>query len=204
MQKVESKKNWTITSSAFLRLLDWLDDGKNSDGQSYLEMRQRLAAYFDRKNSLAPDDLSEETLNRVARRLEEEGTIDTETPAKYCYIVARFVFMESLRGKDKMSVSLDDVLRQPQANQLSAAESEKEEKEIKEKMLVCLEQCTEKLEASNREIIIGYYYGEERIKIENRRALAQKLGVTTNALTIRACRIRDKLEGCVGKCVGEN
>lgn len=205
MQKVESKKNWTITSSAFLRLLDWLDDGKNSDGQSYLEMRQRLVAYFDRKNCLSPDDLTDETLNRVARRLEEEeGAIDTETPAKYCYIVARFVFMESLRGKDKWSVPLDDVLRQPQTNQLAASESEKEEKEIKEKMLVCLEECTGKLEPVNREIIIGYYYGDERIKIENRRALAEKIGVTTNALTIRACRIRDKLEQCVGKCIGEN
>jgi len=204
MQKVESKKNWTITSSAFHRLLDWLDEGKNSDGQNYLEMRQRLVAYFDRKNCLSPEDLTDETLNRVARRLEEEGTIDSETPAKYCYIVARFVFMESLRGKDKASVPLDDVLRQPQANELAASESEKEEKEVKEKMLVCLEQCTGELEPANRDIIINYYYGEERIKIENRRALAGKLGITTNALTIRACRIHDKLESCVGKCVGEN
>ena len=35
-------------------------------------------------------------------------------------------------------------------------------------------------------------------------ALAEKLGISTNALTIRACRIRDKLEGCVGKCVSED
>lgn len=204
MQKTESKKNWTITSSAFQRLLDWLDEGVNSDGRIYLEMRQRLVAYFDRKNCLAPDDLADETLNRVARRLEEEGTIESETPAKYCYITARFVFMESLRGKAKASVPLDDVLRHRQANSLAASESEKEEKEIKEKMLVCLEQCTGKLEAASRDIIISYYYGAERIKIENRRSLAEKLGITTNALTIRACRIRDKLEICVGNCVGEN
>lgn len=202
MQKTESKKNWAITSSAFARLLEWLDEGKNSDGRNYLEMRQRLVAYFDRKNCLTPDELADETLNRVARRLEEEGKIESETPAKYCYITAKFVFMESLRGADKKSVPLDDVLKQSPSNQFAAAEDE--EKKLKEKMLDCLEICTGKLEAANRDIIINYYYGEERIKIENRRALAEKLGISTNALTIRACRIRGKLEDCVGKCVAEN
>jgi hypothetical protein len=38
------------------------------------------------------------------------------------------------------------------------------------------------------------------VKIENRRSLAQTLGITVNALSIRACRIRDKLESCVKKC----
>ncbi len=202
MQKTESKKNWAMTSNAFARLLEWFDEGKDSDGRNYLEMRQRLVAYFDRKNCLTPDELADETLNRVARRLEEEGTIKSETPAKYCYITAKFVFMESLRGADKKSVPLDDVLKQSPSNRFAAEEDE--EKKIKEKMLDCLEECTGKLEAANREIIINYYYGEERVKIENRRALAEKLGISTNALTIRACRIRDKLEGCVGRCVGEN
>jgi DNA-directed RNA polymerase specialized sigma24 family protein len=203
MQKTESKKNWAMTSNAFARLLEWLDEGKDSDGRNYLEMRQRLVAYFDRKNCLTPDELADETLNRVARRLEEEGTIKSETPAKYCYITAKFVFMESLRGADKKSVPLDDILKQPPSNKFAVRE-EDEEKKIKEKMLNCLEECTGKLETANREIIINYYYGEERVKIENRRALAEKLGISTNALTIRACRIRDKLEGCVGRCVGEN
>ena len=203
MRKVEAKKNWAITSSAFQRLLDWLDAGAISDGRNYLEMRERLVVYFDRKNCLAPDEMADETLNRVARRLDEEGKIESETPAKYCYITARFVFMESLRAKNKNDVPLDDVLRQL-PDSLAASESEKEEKETKEKMLACLERCTGKLEAANRDIIFSYYFGEERAKIENRRALAEKLGITTNALTIRACRIRDKLEICVGECAGEN
>lgn len=61
-------------------------------------MRARLVAYFDHKNCAAPNDLADETLNRVAHRLEEEGIIESETPAKYCYIVARFVFMENVRA----------------------------------------------------------------------------------------------------------
>lgn len=197
MQKTESKKNWSITPDIFKRLLKWLDEGESSDGQKYLEMRGRLIAFFDRKNCLLPDELADETLNRVARRLEEEGKIETETPAKYCYITARFIFLESLRGKEKQNIPLDDSLKQPAA-------AETNEKEEKEKMLDCLENCTGKLDAQNREIILGYYVGEERTKIENRRAIAARLEISVNALSIRACRIRDKLETCVKKCAEKN
>ena len=202
MQKVEQKKDWTPTSQAFERLLNWLDEGAPSDGQKYLEMRQRLVAYFDRKNCSTPDELADETLNRVARRLEEEGITASDTPpAKYCYIVARFVFMEYLRAAQKEHALLDDVRRQPRGNNFAASEAN-DKKEIKEKMLNCLEQCTDKLEALSRKIVTRYYMGKERVKIVNRRALAEELGITMNALSIRACRIRDKLEACVRQCVG--
>jgi DNA-directed RNA polymerase specialized sigma24 family protein len=201
MQKTEPKKNWSINSSAFQRLLRWLDEGENSDGQKYLEMRRRLVTYFDRKNCLMPDEFADETLNRVARRLEEENSIETEIPAKYCYITARFVFLEYLRGMYKKSILLDDALPS-QANRFVAPELE-EEIQTKEKMLDCLEKCTGELTSANRDLIIGYYFGEERIKIENRRAMAQKLGISVNALSIRACRIREKLEICVEKCASD-
>ena len=200
MRKNEQKKDWNLTPEAFGNFLAWLDEGVNSDGRKYLEMRARLIAYFDRKNCLSPDELADETLNRVARRLEEEGAIETETPAKYCYITAKFVFLESLRHKEKNNVSFDDVLYQKHDQKAAATKSD--EMEVREKMLVCLEECANKLEAVNREIIFGYYQGEERIKIENRRALAKKLEVSVNALSIRACRIREKLESCVKNCAG--
>src|SRR5258708_38252920 len=72
-----------------------------------MEIRRRLVLYFDRKNCAAPDDLADETLNRVARRLAEEGAITSGAPAHYCYIVARFVFLEHLR-KQEREVSLDE------------------------------------------------------------------------------------------------
>lgn len=201
MQNPQPKKNWLITSESFARLLEWIDDGVDSGGQKYLEMRRLLVNYFDRKNSLSPDELADETLNRVARRLEEKGNIETEAPAKFCYITARFVFLESLRGKENRSVSIDEI----KADQITAKEDKDnaEEKHLKEKMLACLEKCVGELGETNRELIVKYYYGAERIKIENRRSLAEKFGISSNALTIRACRIRDKLEKCVRKCAGK-
>ena len=185
-----------LREQTFRRLLIWLDQGVDTNGQSYLAIRERLLRYFDRKNCLQADELADETLNRVARRLDEEGgNIEPETPAKYCYIVARFVFMEYLRANDKETAALDNVSRQ--ANAMS-----NEDRDRKEKMLECLDRCSAKLEASQRELIFGYYSGEQRVKIENRRSLAQTLNITVNALSIRACRIRDRLENCVKECAG--
>ena len=202
MQMISQKKDSPLTPNVFRRLLGWLDGNVDSEGQKYLEMQKRLVAYFDRKNCITAADLADETLNRVARRLEEEGHIESETPAKYCYIVARFVFMEYLRGAHKENSVQDDVRRESfDRNALSSGVYE--ENTLKEKMLDCLDQCTRKLESPNRETIIRYYVGKERVKVENRRALAEELGITMNALSIRACRIRDKLEACVRECVGQ-
>src|SRR5205814_2310767 len=76
-----SKLDWALTEGAFERLLDWLGEDSELSGECYLEMRKRLVLYFDRKGCLSPDDLADETLNRVARRLEEEGTIISDAPA---------------------------------------------------------------------------------------------------------------------------
>ena len=199
-RKPEYKKDWALTSRAFHRLLNWLDKGDNSDGRNYLEMRRRLMAYFDRKNCLAPDDLADETLNRVARRLEEEGITEAETPAKYCYIVARFVFMEYLRGRKADSL-LEDSREKFREQEFNPEATDDEG--LKEKTMNCLERCLARLEPSNRDMIIRYYVGKERVKIENRRALAESLGITVNALSIRACRLRDKLEACVENCLAK-
>lgn len=201
LQKVRQKKDRTLTPHAFQSLLDWLDEGKDSGGYKYLEMRRRLVAYFDRKNCLIPDELTDETLNRVACRLAEEGVIETESPAKYCYTVARFVFMEHLRETQKCNKLRDALERGSHGNAASAFDAD-DDTEDKEKMLNCLEQCASKLEPLHREIITRYYSGTERVRIENRRALADKLGITINALSIRACRIRDKLEDCIRQCLG--
>jgi DNA-directed RNA polymerase specialized sigma24 family protein len=192
------KKHWTITPNAFQNMLSWLDNRDNSNGERYLEIRRRLVYFFDRKDCRNSDELADETLNRVARRLEEEGKIETETPEKFCYIMAKFVFMESLRAKEKQNISIDEVFENKLVTKVSGEEN------LNELRLNCLESCTSNLENSNRKIIFGYYYGEERIKIENRKSLAKKFEISVNALSIRACRIREKLQGCVNKCVEKN
>jgi DNA-directed RNA polymerase specialized sigma24 family protein len=187
------------TAGAFRQFLNWLDEGTDSSGEKYLEMRRRLVAYFDRKNCVSADDLADETLNRVARRLEEEGAYAGEAPARYCYITARFVFLEYLRSDRRSEKSFEEL---PSADVdakagLFPADSTGTSKEG---LLDCLEECMAKLAPNDRGLIIDYYRGEQRAKIERRRSLAESLRLSLNALSIRACRIRNKLELCVREC----
>lgn len=194
------KQNWAPTQATFRQFLHWLDEGVDSGGERYLEMRRRLAFYFDRKNCLFPDDLADETLNRVARKVEEKGAISGLSPAHYCYIVARFVFLEYLRSEHR-EIALEDPADSAHRT-LAAPLPSSDGEGSAEHTLECLEQCLNKLEGKERELILEYYQGERRAKIEGRAQLAARLGLTLNALTIRACRIRNKLEDCVRKCCG--
>ena len=202
MHQVGSKKDWLLTPAAFDRLLNWLDQGIDSEGEKYLEMRRRLVGYFSRKNCLSPDDLADETLNRLARRLEEEGSIVAPNPAQYCYIVARFVLLEFLR-KTK-SQSLDHLTLVTRADTHANPPDESIDKMAQELRWECLQQCIAKINDQSRELINNYYYGDQGTKIQNRRALAAKLNITINALSIRAWRIRNKLEVCVKRCIEKN
>jgi RNA polymerase sigma factor (sigma-70 family) len=198
----ERRREWTLSREALQRLLNWLDCGANSDGRAYVEMRRRLRDYFERKNCLPAEDLADETLTRVARRLEEEGIRRDETPARYCYIVARFVFLEHLRETKSHPMATHvsgDVAPEPSAP--TAAEAA-EAAGTREAQLACLQKCLLELDPLNRRIITRYYVGSARVKIDNRRELAESLGLSLNALTIRACRIRTRLEACVRRCAG--
>ena len=89
------------SGTSFTRLLECLDEGSDSRGERYLYMRRRLVAYFDRRNRPAADVLADETFDRVSRTLEESGCIMVTPPARYCYVVARFVLLEDIRRGDR-------------------------------------------------------------------------------------------------------
>jgi len=185
-----------LTERAFARLLEWLDDGVDSQGETYLEMRRRLVLYFDRRNRPFADELADDTLNRVGRTLEKTGAIAVTPPARYCYVVARFVLLEDFR-REHIHVRLDES-RSGGALTVRGATLELDEGgAIRERRFECLERCLQELKPEQRELVVEYYRDERRQKIERRRDLAQRLGISMNALGIRACRIRATLEACV-------
>jgi DNA-directed RNA polymerase specialized sigma24 family protein len=178
-------------------LLEWLDDGIDSHGENYLEMRRRLVAYFDRRNRTAADELADETLNRVAKTLEAEGEIVARPPARYCYAVARFVLLEDFR-RDRKHVALDPQRgADPSRSSSLSLVSSDSGAVLQEQRLESLDRCLEALRPEQRELVIEYYRDAHRERIERRRRLADRLGISMNALGIRACRIRDQLMTCM-------
>jgi len=152
-------------------------------------MRRRLVKYFDHKRARSPDELADETLNRVARRLEEQGSIVDIPPAGYCYTVARFVFLEYVRLERGRRTVSDTAIPSPHTDDGD-----------REKLLFCLDRCLQRLGDEDSSLILDYYTGEQRAKIDQRRRIADRLKLTANALTIRASRIRNRLEECVLAC----
>lgn len=207
----EEREERGLTPGAFQRLLAWLDDGIESRGQTYLEIRRRLVFYFDRRNRPFPDDLADDTLNRIAWTLEEDGAIAVRPPARYCYVVARFVLLEDARRREHAHVSLSRSNRfeafghvtMRAATEMDATVMD-EAAARHERRMDCLDRCVEGLPPEQQSLIVDYYRDEKRAKIERRRAQAQRLGITMNALSVRACRIRDALEACVQDCCRES
>ncbi len=65
----------------------------------------------------------------------------------------------------------------------------------------CLTHCLGKLPDEGRDLIVRYYQGEKGSKIENRRQLAEDMGIPLQALRSRAVRLREKLETCMSVCM---
>lgn len=193
------REDRVLTQRAFHRLLEWLDHGVASEGGAYLEIRRRLVAYFDRHQRLQSDDLADETLNRVARSL-EAGEIRLSPPARYCYVIARYVLLEDFR-RERSQRHGDD----PDAGSALPSPGVRpfrldDVAVTREHRLDCLDDCLDELKPEHRDLLLEYYRDDKRDKIERRRDLARRLGISMNALGIRACRIRRTLEACVGAC----
>jgi DNA-directed RNA polymerase specialized sigma24 family protein len=199
-----------LTQDAFDRLSEWLDDGADSNGQTVSEMHRRLVSYFDRRNRRSAAQLADETLNRVGRALQDTALITVTPPARYCYAVARSVLLEDIR-----SVLLEDLRRarlvggggdRPGSDAASAAlpSTPGDLVAIRERRFTCLERCLGQLAPEQRELAVDYYRREQRQENERRLEMADRLGIAMAALSIRACRIRQSLEACVGACRQES
>ena len=76
--------------------------------------------------------------------------------------------------------------------------SQTKDKRAQERRLEGIESCLQKLKPDQRELIVEDHRERAgRQKIEGRRDLAKRLGISMNALGIRASRIRSTLEACV-------
>jgi RNA polymerase sigma factor (sigma-70 family) len=177
-------KNWVLSQESFDALLAWLDSDRERAAMKYEEIRRRLIKIFLGRGCVEAEDLADETINRVISKLNEIENEFTGDCERYFYGVASRVLMEYQRR------------RQPQPPLAHDVDSNRAEQEYR-----CLEECIAKLSDENRELLLQYYQGEGRAKIEQRKQLAEKLGIAPNALRIRAFRIRAALQECVEKCL---
>jgi DNA-directed RNA polymerase specialized sigma24 family protein len=183
-----------MTQEAFDRLLARLDADRDKAGQKYVCIRHKIVKYFEWYGAPYPDREADETINRVARRIGEGQEINNLNA--YFYGVARLVFAESVRARQKEQEAVECA----PPLELSEPDTDTES----EKRRSCLDLCLRALSKEKRDLIMEYYQDEKGKKIERRRRLANLLGVTLNTLRLRAHRIRSDLETCVRQCIEQH
>jgi RNA polymerase sigma factor (sigma-70 family) len=191
-----------LTQEAFNLLLSRLDADPEQAARKYEHLRKALITYFERHGSLSPDEHTDSTFDVVARNLAEGKDIYIENPAGYFYGVARNLLRQYHGRKPKEFVPIDAVLSGAQGPQeMLELFSRERDGADHESRIACLEKCLATLPDQNRDLIVQYYQGEAGVKINNRKRLAERLGVTTNLLRLRAMRVRNQLEDCVEQCL---
>jgi len=180
-------KDWSLSQEAFDALLDWLDSDREQAGIKYEEIRARLILTFTGRSCAEAEDLADETINRVTSRLSAIKEQFTGDRTRYFFGVANKVYMEYLRRKP------------PQPPPFPPIDSHQVELEFR-----CLEHCIDNLSKENRHLLLKYYGAEGGSKIDQRKQLAEELGIAPNALRIRAYRIRLGLQECVEKCITQS
>ena len=182
---------WSLSQDSFDKLLSSFSNDREQAAQAYETTRRRLIRFFESRSDATAEEHTDETINRVARRISEGQHI--ENLLNYFYGVARLVFKESLKERERAPVALDDA---PQSLNQEAPEPEEPDP-----MLICFDRCIESLAPESRQLIMDYYQEERRAKIQLRQQLADRLHIPLNALRIRAHRIRISLEQCIKSCV---
>jgi hypothetical protein len=182
------KKDWVLDQADFDRLLEWLDDDdREVAGEKYELIRRNLIKIFNCRGCQSPEELADETINRVASSVAVVAITYSGDPSHYFYGVAKIVYLEYMKNRP---VSL--------APFVSPSE---EEQRAEQRLYDCLENCVRLLDSNSRTLVTQYYVGEKRARIEQRKKLADKLGITPAVLRLKAYRIRLGLQKCVTTCV---
>jgi DNA-directed RNA polymerase specialized sigma24 family protein len=180
---------WELTASALERLLVRLDPDPTRAASAYEALRLSLTRFFDWRGAHFPDECADETLNRLARRLDEGAAV--ADIRSFALGIARLVRLEQARSP----LARQDELDEQRLGPVPAADPDPEPR-----LHECLETCLASLPADARTLILEYYQDQRREKIDRRVRLAGQLGLSANALRSRAQRVRDRLERCVRAC----
>ena len=191
-------KRWELTGEALDGLLTWLDPDREQAGRQYEHIRKSLIKIFAWRGCAEAEDLADETINRVARKVPEIASTYEGNPALYFYGVGRRLFLEYQKQQQ-----LRRAPQEPDAESAAAAIEEEASAAELERRHECLEQCLQKLSGSNRELISDYYQRDMQTKGDSRSEQARRLGVSAGALRVRAHRLRAALLDCIRDCLAK-
>jgi RNA polymerase sigma factor (sigma-70 family) len=185
------KSLWTLTQEGMDLLLARLNTNREVAGINYQELRGKLTIFFEGRRCSNAEELTDETLTRVACKLASgEPIIDLN---RYALGVARYILKETQRRPESLVVQFDELPPEYDlqlALKAASAAREAEERQWKEEIM---RRCLQEMPQHDRELLIEYYQRGETSRTEDRRKIAERLGMTPNALYLHIHRLRGRL-----------
>ena len=198
----QSKKHRGLTPDAFERLLAALAPERQAAGEQYEHIRAALVLFFTFRGASDPHELTDETINRAAGRLQEGALLSAQNHVSYFYGIARNVWRE-VRARPLVLEPLEASL--PLRHMTSPTPQEVLEQAARdrdaEQRLQCLGRCLQALPTPDRELLLAYYQGAGSAKIENRQELAAHFNISMKTLRNKTSKLRVGLAGCVQNCL---
>jgi DNA-directed RNA polymerase specialized sigma24 family protein len=186
------RDKWALTPESFDRLLSWLHQDRAQAGLKYEEIRVALIRRFRQLGCHDPEELANLTIDRVAQKLPDIIASYKGEPEPYFFSVGWYVHKEYLRRPVLLSLAKLD---------FGDPETDSEDTFEKEMLDSCLRHCLDHQDKDSRHMILEYYRSDRQVKIQTRKALAERLGIELPNLRLKAQRVRSKLKKCILDCM---
>jgi DNA-directed RNA polymerase specialized sigma24 family protein len=175
-------------------LLKQLGPDPELAGTRYEQLRQRIVTVLTYRGCTHPEEVADETMDRVARRLSEvpAGT-EIGDPTRFVFGVAWNVSREWIRRQRTVPLPDGWDPADPSQADLSAPASDLGHG--------CLDRCLRCLPKEDHDVVLTYYQEQGLAKIRHRAVVARQLKISPNALRLRIHRVTLRLRECVFHCV---
>src|SRR6185295_19477834 len=132
----------------FDRLLNWLDADRERAGQLYERIRWRLVTILASRGCVLAEELADETIDRVARRVAD---------IEQTYVGDKAIYFLGV-----MNNVHHEYLRRPSIPRLLPGQDDMGD--AREQIHLCLDTCLEKLAPYSRQLIERYYAADKKAK----------------------------------------
>jgi len=164
-----------LSREAFDILLTRLGPDRERAGEAYEQVRHKLMRFFEWRGTEWPEELADQTIDRVAQRLAEGAEVPGAKLSAFFHGVAENVLREYWRRPQRPRTPLPPPARPA------------------EHLFECLEWALAKLSPADGELLRRYFQVTHQQR--ERRRLAGEHSLTLNALRIRVARARRRAEG---------
>jgi len=174
----------SVSKTSIPVLLSALGETSEESGLEYERLRSKLILFFSRRMLQFPEDLADEALDRLARRI-VEGTVIDSIPA-FALGIGRHLALEQMKNRSEtMGDDFWDNVPAPSATQSSEVE------------IARMERCLKTLRPDEAKLLRGYYLATDGTPMKTRDKLAKRLGISANTLRQRVFLARQRLRDCM-------